>query len=323
MSASQQHKLNSGFGAKTEPAEVLANCNLQGKVALVTGGYSGIGLETTRALLNAGAKVHVPVRSAEKAATNLANLSGEVIIGQMDLADQSSIRNYTGGVLRSEDKLDLLINNAGVMACPETRVGPGWEYQFATNHLGHFALTTQLLPLLQNAGQSRVVCLSSVGHRRSGIRWDDIHFTQEPYDKWVAYGQAKTANALFALGLDLKFRQDKIRAFSVHPGGIMTPLQRHLDTEEMSALGWLDEQGNLSEMARQLFKSPSQGCSTTLWAATSPTLDGLGGLYCEDCDVADLATAETPRYLGVESWAADDGVALRLWEVTEQMLANG
>jgi NAD(P)-dependent dehydrogenase (short-subunit alcohol dehydrogenase family) len=322
MAAKQQHRLNSGFGAKTEPSDILASSNLQGKVALVTGGYSGIGLETTRALLNAGARVHVPVRSAEKAAANLAGLPGEVIVGQMDLAEQSSIRNYTGGVLRSEEKLDLLINNAGVMACPETRVGPGWEYQFATNHLGHFALTTQLLPLLQNAGQSRVVCLSSVGHRRSGIRWGDIHFTQETYDKWVAYGQAKTANALFALGLDLKFRQDNIRGFSVHPGGIMTPLQRHLDNEEMAALGWLDEEGNLSELARQMFKSPTQGCSTTLWAATSPALDGLGGLYCEDCDVADLASAETPRYKGVESWAADDEEALRLWEVTEQMLAT-
>ena len=318
----QQHKINSGFGAKSEPEEVLAGIDLAGKVAVVTGGYSGIGLETTRALANAGAKVHVPVRSPEKAAENLGTLPGNIVAGEMDLADLGSVRRYGERIRHSEDKLDLLINNAGIMACPETRVGNSWECQFATNHIGHFVLTNELLPLLIAANGARVICLSSTGHKRSGIRWDDIHFVNGPYEKWEAYGQSKTANALFALALDRKFSGQGVRAFSVHPGGILTPLQRHLEVEEMAALGWLDKDGNLSEQARLLFKTPTQGCSTTLWAASSPALEGLGGVYCEDCDVADLATEEMPRFQGVEGWAADDEAALRLWNLTEQMLAE-
>jgi len=318
----QQHKINSGFGAKSEPEEVLAGIDLSGKVAVVTGGYSGIGLETTRALANAGAKVHVPVRSPEKAAESLGSVPGNIVVGEMDLADLDSVRNYAERVRHSEDKLDLLINNAGIMACPETRVGNNWECQFATNHLGHFVLTNELLPLLVAADGARVVCLSSTGHKRSGIRWDDIHFNSTPYEKWDAYGQSKTANALFALALDRKFADQGVHAFAVHPGGILTPLQRHLEVEEMAALGWLDKDGNLSEQAKLQFKSPTQGCSTTLWAATSSALDGVGGVYCEDCDVADPATKEMPGFIGVEAWAADEEEAMRLWDVTEQMLAE-
>jgi NAD(P)-dependent dehydrogenase (short-subunit alcohol dehydrogenase family) len=323
VTATQQHKLNSGFGAKSEPAEVLADFDLTGKVAVVTGGYSGIGLETTRALAAAGAKVHVPVRTMEKAAENLATLPGHIVVGEMDLGDLASVSAYAERVRRSEDQLDLLINNAGVMACPETRVGNNWEYQFAVNHLGHFQLTRELLPLLTAAGRARVVCLSSIGHRRGGIRWDDIHFQRDPYDKWQAYAQAKTANALFALELDARYRSRGVHAYAVHPGGILTPLQRHLPAEEMMALGWLGEDGKLSALARQLFKSPSQGCATTLWAATSPALDTLGGVYCEDCDVAELATEDTPRYFGVAEWATDPEAATRLWQVSERMLAEG
>jgi len=322
MTAGQQQKTDSGFGAKSEPEEVLEGIDLSGKVAVVTGGYSGIGLETTRALANAGAKVHVPVRSPEKAADSLGTLPGNIVVGEMDLANLASVRSYAERVRHSEDKLDMLINNAGIMACPETRVGNNWECQFATNHIGHFVLTNELLPLLVAANGARVVCLSSTGHKRSGIRWDDVHFANTPYEKWDAYGQSKTANALFALALDRKFSAQGVRAFSVHPGGILTPLQRHLEVEEMAALGWLDKDGNLSEQAKLLFKTPSQGCSTTLWAATSPALNGLGGVYCEDCDVAVLATEETPRYLGVEAWAADEEAAMRLWDLTEQMLAE-
>lgn len=317
----QQKKINSGFGAKSEPQQVLAGIDLTGKVAVVTGGYSGIGLETTRALANAGVKVHVPVRSPEKAAESLGSLPGNILVGEMDLAEPDSVRRYAERIRHSEDKLDLLINNAGIMACPETRVGNDWESQFAINHIGHFVLTNELLPLLIAANGARVVCLSSTGHKRSGIRWGDIHFKKTPYEKWEAYGQSKTANALFALALDRKFADHGVHAFAVHPGGILTPLQRHLEVEEMAALGWLDEDGNLSEQARLLFKSPTQGCSTTLWAATSPALEQLGGVYCEDCDVADLASDDAPGYSGVESWAADEEEAMRLWEITEQMLA--
>ena len=323
MAAEAQRKLGSGFGLRSEPADVLKGIDLHGKIALVTGGYSGIGLETTRALLAAGARVHVPVRNPDKARDTLAGLSGDLHTGPMDLGRFASIFNYVAGVQAQEKRLDLLINNAGIMACPETRLDQGFEAQFATNHLGHFLLTRQLLPQLLNSDAPRVVCLSSIAHKRSDILWDDVHFQRQAYEKWTAYGQAKTANALFALGLDLRYRDQGLRAFSVHPGGILTPLQRHLANEEMAAMGWLDEQGNLSEQAKAMFKSPSQGCSTTLWCATSPRLNGLGGLYCEDCDVANLMTAESARYADVAPWAVNDDSARRLWELSVKMLESG
>ncbi len=321
MTARVQKKLGSGFEAKSEPSQILEGIDLAGKVAVVTGGYSGIGLETTRALAGAGARVYVPVRDPAKAEANLADVEGEVIPLQMDLADLDSVQNFVSELLEKESKLDLLINNAGIMACPETRVGKGWEAQFAVNHIGHFVLTRGLLPILLAADAPRVVCLSSIGHRRSDILWDDIHFTSTPYEKWTAYAQAKTANALFALGLDIKYCDQGLRAFSVHPGGILTPLQRHLANEEMEALGWTDSEGNLSELAAAMFKTPAQGCTTTLWAATSPMLADTGGLYCEDCDVANLATEESPRYFDVAPWACNEESALRLWDLTEEMLA--
>lgn len=313
-----QAKLGSGLDPKSEPADILAGKDLSGKVAVVTGGYSGIGLETTRALAAAGAKVYVPVRDPQKAQANLSGIEqGELIPVAMDLGDFASVRRAAAELLEEESEIDLLINNAGIMACPEARIEGVWESQFGVNHLGHFLFTTALLPALLAAGGARVVCLSSIGHRRAGVRWDDINFEREAYEKWTAYAQAKTANALFALGLDMKFADRGLRAFSVHPGGIMTPLQRHLENEEMVALGWLDESGNLSELAASLFKSPSQGCTTTLWAATSEMLHGKGGLYCEDCDVADLAGEDTPRYVGVAPWAVDPEQALRLWDLSE------
>ncbi|MCG8413747.1 MAG: oxidoreductase [Pseudomonadales bacterium] len=320
MTARVQQKLGSGFEAKSEPSQILEGIDLAGKVAVVTGGYSGIGLETTRALAGAGVKVYVPVRDPAKAEANLADVEGEVVSMQMDLGDLDTVRQFVSDLSEKESSLDLLINNAGIMACPETRVGNNWESQFAVNHIGHFVLTTGLLPLLLAAEAPRVVCLSSIAHRRSDILWDDIHFQSTPYEKWTAYAQAKTANALFALGLDLKYADQGLRAFSVHPGGILTPLQRHLPNEEMQALGWTDADGNLSEQAAALFKSTTQGCTTTLWAATSPQLSGTGGLYCEDCDVANLATDDSPRYFDVAPWATQEESALRLWKLTEEML---
>jgi len=183
MSDRVQKKIGSGFHAKSEAAEILAGKDLSGKVALVTGGYSGIGLETTRALSKAGAKVYVPVRTPAKAEENLAGIDGEVIVDAMDLADLASVRAYVDAVAARESTLDLLINNAGIMACPESRVGNNWESQFAVNHLGHFVLTTGLLPLLLNADGARVVSLSSIAHRRSDILWDDIHFETSAYEK--------------------------------------------------------------------------------------------------------------------------------------------
>jgi NAD(P)-dependent dehydrogenase (short-subunit alcohol dehydrogenase family) len=322
MHAPRQTPLGTGFGPRTEPAEVLAGTDLRGRNAIVTGGYSGIGLETVRALAGAGVAVTVPARSPEKARVALGGIEG-VRLETMDLGDLASVRAFAERYGEDHDRLDLLINNAGIMACPETRVGPGWEAQFGVNHLGHFALAKALLPRLEAAEAPRVVALSSIGHRLSDVRWDDPHFEREPYDKWLAYGQAKTANALFAVGLDARLRPASGRAFSVHPGGIFTPLQRHLATEEMAALGWVDEHGEPSAAARAAFKTPTQGASTTLWAATAPALADHGGEYCEDCDVAALAEAGDRAPAGVRPWAVDPDSAERLWALSEALVATG
>ena len=312
----------SGFHAKSTGTEVLADLDLAGKIALVTGGYSGIGLETTRALVAKGVDVVVPVRSPQKAADALAELGPAVRSVPMDLADLASVKTFAQAMIDELPRLDFLINNAGIMACPEARVGPGWESQFGVNHMGHFALSTALLPLLTRTGNARVVALSSTAHKLSDIRWDDVQFTED-YNKWTAYGQAKTANALFANGLSRRGQDSGLLAFSVHPGGIFTPLQRHLPQEEMIALGWLDESGEPSELAKQGFKSPEQGCSTTLWAATSPLLAGKAGVYCENCDIAaPTEPGAMARYIGVNTHACDDESAERLWALSESLLAQ-
>lgn len=306
-----QAPLGSGFGARSLPTEVLAGVDLSGRSAVVTGGYSGLGLETTRGLVGAGATVVVPARRPEHARETLAAEGlGDVEVGELDLADLSSVARFADDLLASGSHLDLLVNNAAVMACPETRVGPGWESQLATNHLGHHALTARLWPALTAGGGARVVALSSTGHKLSPFRVDDPHFTTG-YDKWKAYGQAKTANSLFAVHLDDLGKASGVRAFAVHPGGIMTPLQRHLPREEMVAAGWMTEDGTVD--AR--FKTPQQGASTTLWAATSPQLDGHGGVYCEDGDVAAPTAVGSPtaRTSGVDAHAVDRAVAARLW----------
>lgn len=324
MALSDQVPTNSPFPARTDGAEVIAQLELAGKTAIVTGGYSGIGLETTRALAAKGVKVIVPVRSPEKAKETLAGLDGEIEHRPLDLADLASVREFAAGIVRDLDALDLLINNAGIMACPEARVGPGWESQFGVNHMGHFALTRALLPLLKKTPGHRVVALSSTGHKISDIRWDDIQFERDPYDKWQAYGQAKTANALFANALSRRVKGSGGLAFSVHPGGIFTPLQRHLPQEEQIRLGWLDENGEPSELAKSGFKTPAQGCSTTLWAATAAALEGKPGVYCEDCDIAAPTDpdSQTARWFGVDGHAANDESAEKLWEISERILAQ-
>lgn len=321
MAAADQRLLNSGFSAKSTAAEVVRGVDLRGKTVIVTGGYSGIGVETVRALVGAGADVTVPARDVAKAKAALASVTGRISVAAMDLGDIASVENFARDYASAHKALHILINNAGVMACPETRIGKDWELQFATNHIGHFALTAALLPLLRAAGGARVVALSSTGHKLSDIRWDDIHFRKGGYDKWIAYGQSKTANALFAVGLDAREMANGVRAFAVHPGGIMTPLQRHLQKEEMIALGWMDETGAVSERARPFFKTPEQGAATAVWAATAPMLAGKGGLYCEDCDVAELAGPDEPRHRTVRAYAVDQTSAARLWRATEAMLA--
>jgi len=310
----QQHSIDSGFGAQTTAREVLDGIDLSGRYAIVTGGYSGIGLETTRALRGAGAEILVPARRPDAAREALTGIGG-VTVDELDLGDLDSVRAFGGRVLDAGRPIDILINNAGIMATPEARIGMGGvqvESQFATNHLGHYALTNQIWPLLADGG-ARIVELSSRGHRNSPIRWDDIQF-ESGYDKWAAYGQAKTANVLFAVHLDELGRGYGVRAFACHPGGIMTPLQRHLPREEMVGLGWIDEDGT---PIGDGFKSPEQGAATATWCATSPRLDGLGGVYCEDCDVAPVAGEDASS--GVQAYAVDREQAARLWARSRQL----
>lgn len=308
-----QHKIGSGFGANSTADEVLEGIDLTGKLAVVTGGYSGLGLETTRALTKAGARVVVPARRRAAAEEALAGLDG-VEVDELDLGDLESVRGFAERFLASGRTIDFMIDNAGIMACPETRVGPGWEAQFATNHLGHFALVNRLWPAIEPGG-ARVVSVSSRGHHFSGIRWDDVHWRQG-YDKWEAYGQAKTANVLFAVHLDRLAAERGVRAFALHPGGIITPLQRHLPKAEMVERGWIDEQGNV--LNPEGFKSPEQGAATQVWAATSPQLDGMGGVYLEDCDIAEPAVDGGERS-GVKAWATDPEQAARLWALSAEL----
>lgn len=322
MAAQDQNPIGSGFPAKSTAAEVVRGIDLSGKNAIVTGGYSGIGLETVRALASAGARITVPARRPDVAAEALAAVAGEIEIAAMNLGDIASVRKFGDDYAETGRPLHILINNAGVMATPFGRVGKGWETQFGTNHLGHMALAMKLAPALQEAEGARVVALSSTGHVRSDVIWDDPNYTTRPYDKWEAYGQAKSANALFALGVDLLGRDIGVRAFSVHPGGIFTPLQRHLTDEEMAALGWKNPDGTIPDMVKAMFKTPEQGASTTVWAATSPQLSGKGGVYCEDCDIARLAGPDSQRWEHAREWIVDDARAERLWAMSEKMLAE-
>ncbi|MFC0710655.1 SDR family NAD(P)-dependent oxidoreductase [Azorhizophilus paspali] len=310
---SKQFPIRSGFGAATTAAEVLAGRNLSAVTAIVTGGHSGLGLETTRALAGAGAHVIVAARDVETARTKISDIPNTEV-ERLDLSDQASVRDFALRFLARNQHVDILIGSAGIMACPETRVGPGWEAQFATNHLGHYALVNLLWPALK--GGARVVAVSSAGHHQSAIRWDDVQFTQG-YDKWLAYGQSKTANALFAVHLDRLGQNEGVRAFSLHPGKIFTPLQRHLTQDEMIAAGWLDANGNPADPT---FKTTAQGAATQVWAATSPQLSGMGGLYCEDCEIAEVDESEPPSFVGVRAYATDPEQAERFWTLSAQLV---
>ncbi len=305
-----QHPIGSGFGARSTAEDVLAGIDLTGKLAIVTGGHSGLGLETTKALSRAGAHVLVGARQPEVAAKALSGTTN-IEVDRLDLSDLESVRQFAGRFVASGRKTDIVINSAGIMACPETRVGPGWEAQFATNHLGHFALVNRLWPAISKGG--RIVSVSSAAHGITPIRWDDIQFNSG-YDRWQAYGQAKTANALFAVHLDRLGKDAGARAFSLHPGKILTPLQRHLEKEDMVAAGWIDADGNAIDPT---FKTPEQGAATQVWAATSPQLAGLGGLYCANCDIASISDdgAET----SVRAYAVDPDEAARLWALSAEL----
>ena len=323
MISDNQKPINSGFNSKSETSDILSEINLSDKVAIVTGGYSGIGLETTKGLVLAGAKVIIPAKRPEIAFKNLNGIVSEDNVIKMDLSDLNSVKEFTDSFKENFSKLDLLINNAGIMACPETRIGNNWESQFAVNHIGHFLLTNELMDMMADVEEARFVSLSSSAHSLTGILWDDIHFQKTPYDKWMAYGQSKTACSLMAIEFNTRMKDKGVEGFAVHPGGIITPLQRHLEKEEMVALGWMDEDGSPSELAKNFFKSTSQGASTALWCATSPDLNGLGGVFCEDCDIAKRKSEvdeSMQRYFGVADWAVNTDEGSRLWEATELMI---
>ncbi|WP_044252538.1 oxidoreductase [Chondromyces apiculatus] len=304
----EQKSIGSGYGAETTAREVIGETRLDGAIAVVTGGYAGVGLETTRALSAAGATVIVPARTLDKARAGLAGLE-RVEIESLDLFEPASVDAFAARFLASGRPIHMLVNNAGIMATPLVRDARGFESQFATNHLGHFQLTARLWPALQKAQGARVVSLSSRGHRRASVDLEDAHFERRAYDKWVAYGQSKTANVLFALALDARGEEQGVRAFSVHPGAILTDLVRSLPEEELKATVAAVTPGGV--------KNVEQGAATSVWCAVSKQLDGMGGVYCEDVDIAEAVAADFQGPGGVRPWAVDRELAERLWEKSE------
>ncbi|SDZ19323.1 NAD(P)-dependent dehydrogenase, short-chain alcohol dehydrogenase family [Amycolatopsis xylanica] len=303
--------LSTNFGYASTAAEVIEGIDLTGRRAIVTGGASGIGVETARALAGAGAEVTLAVRNLE-AGNRVADEIGKgVLVAHLDLGDQASVAAFTAAW---DGPLDILVNNAGVMATPETRTPEGWELQFATNHLGHFTLAKGLHRALAAADGARVVSVSSSAHLRSGIVFDDIHFRDREYEAWSAYGQSKTANVLFAVEATRRWADDGITVNALMPGSIQTALQRHVDPEEIARL----RAAAGSEL--RPWKTTEQGAATSVLLATSPLLDGVGGKYFEDCNEAEPNQPGSPR--GVAAYALDPEAAERLWVVTEDMLAG-
>jgi NAD(P)-dependent dehydrogenase (short-subunit alcohol dehydrogenase family) len=321
----QQTPIGSGFGAFTTASEVIRGCDMSGKMAIVTGGYSGIGLETTRALWSAGARVIVPARDHDKAATALEGLDG-VEIEAMDLLDPASIDAFAEQFLVTGSPLHLLVNSAGIGGAPLTRDARGYELHFATNHLGHFQLAIRLWPALRQANGARVVAVSAWAHSRAPIVFEDPNFERRDYVPWIAYGQSKTANILFALALDERAKTRGVRAFSLHPGSIVsTGLSQYLSPEVLRAAGLVDEHGKPTLDPAKGLKTVEQGAATSVWCATSPQLDGMGGVYCQDCDIAPLVSEENAANpfgsipLGVMPHAVDPQAAERLWRLSEQL----
>jgi NAD(P)-dependent dehydrogenase (short-subunit alcohol dehydrogenase family) len=298
------------YGFETTAAEVAAGVDLSGKRVIVTGGSSGIGVETARALAGTGAEVTLAVRDAAAGERTAADIDGDVRVAPLDLADQASVRAFT----RAWDgSLHVLVNNAGVMAIQEIERTPeGWEMQFATNHLGHFALALGLHDALAADGDARIVSVSSAAHLRSPIVWDDIHFDFRDYDPWAAYGQSKTANVLFAVEATRRWADDGITANSLMPGGIATRLQRHLEPDYMQK----------ARRARNLpIKTTEQGAATSVLLAVSPDLEGVGGKYYEDCQEAPvIERRDGYAAAGVAPYALDPANAERLWEESLRML---
>lgn len=323
--ATLQKPIGSGFGAASTAADVIKGIDLSSKVAIVTGGYSGIGVETARTLRAAGARVIVPARDRDKAATALQGI--DVEIETMDLLDPVSIDAFAEKFLASGRPLHILVNSAGIGGAPLTRDTRGYELHFATNHLGHFQLVMRLWPALRQANGARVVAVSAWAHSRSPIVFDDLQFERRDYTPWKGYGQSKTANILFALALDERARVHGVRAFSLHPGSIVnTGLSKYLSPDLLRAAGLLDKDGNpIIDPAKNL-KTVEQGAATSVWCATSPQLDGMGGVYCHNSDIAPRVSDKIAANqfgsmaLGVMPHAVDPQAADRLWHVSEELL---
>jgi NAD(P)-dependent dehydrogenase (short-subunit alcohol dehydrogenase family) len=304
--------LTTPFGFGTTTAEVTEGIDLTGRRAVVTGASSGLGAETARALAAIGAEVTLAVRdtaAGEKVAKEITAATGnhDVHVAPLDLTDLASVAAFAG---RWQGPLHILVNNAGVMACPEQHTEQGWEWQFATNHLGHFALATALHGALAAAGNARVVAVSSSGHQRSPIVWDDIDFAFRPYDPWLAYGQSKTANVLFAVEASRRWAGDGITANAVMPGAIYTNLQRHTGG------------GGSRRVPAELIKTVEQGAATSVLLAASPLLEGIGGRYFVDCNETEVVDRRSGTLHGVARYAVDPAGAQRLWSLSQERVAR-
>ena len=314
VSTSASGPIVTPFTAQSTAAEVVAGVDLTGRRAIVTGGASGIGVETARVLAGAGAEVTIAVRGREagdRAADGIAASTGtKVVVTHLDLSDRASIRDF---VAAWDGPLHILVNNAGMMASPEMRTPEGWEMQFATNHLGHFALATGLHRALSAAGGARVVSVSSAAHLRSPVVFDDIHFRSRPYDPWLAYGQSKTANVLFAVEATKRWADNGVTVNALHPGGIRTNLQRYVTDEDLARMRAQTGGGVIA------WKTVEQGAATSVLVAASPLLDGIGGRYFEDCNEAGPNQPGTRT--GVAAYALDPEGAVLLWQVSLDTLA--
>ncbi len=304
------------FGARSTASQVVAGLDLSNVSAIVTGASGGLGAESARALAERGARVTITARDTAKgeaAAEQIRKSTGNdrVDVIALELMSPASARAFAKEFAARHDTLDVLLCNAGVMACPLARTADGWESQFATNHLGHFLLTGLLTPLLVASAPARVISVSSRGHRFSPVVFEDIHFERRPYDKWSAYGQSKTANVLFAVELDRRLAGRGVRANALHPGGIVTELGRHLSPDDIKELLSRAPGGKME------WKTPEQGAATSTWGATAPELEGVGGQYLDDCQIASVRTSEDDPS-GYEAYARDPEAARRLWTVSEE-----
>lgn len=300
--------------------DAVAEIDLTGKTAVVTGATSGLGQESVRALLAAGATVVLSGRDAAKVEATAAKFPDQnrIRTAIFDLSNLQSVARGAAEIADQVDKIDILINNAGIMAVPEQPSVDGIEMQFAANFVGHFLLTRLLLPRLVAAGQSRVINLSSGGHKLSDVRFDDFNFEEENYDKWLAYGQAKTAMSLFGVALTKRFSDQGLYSNAVHPGAVLTGLGRHMTREDIKDM----VKGSAIADRKMVYLSAEEGAATQVWAATSPDLAGKGGLYLEKCTVAKIAAENDGQEDGVLSYALDEQNADKLWHLGERLVAR-